>query len=126
MPLTGTSREPFGWGSDAKLFLLEFAWLLSSSIVTGHYLFQCLTTILFGYLQAVGTGGVSVAIENFQRTRNSLESRVYYRVHHGLAQRKILKMEILIWMGSPILRLGFCKLQPFCQSFKQILQKVCG
>ena len=35
----------------------ELTWLISSSIVTDHYLFQRFKALFFGYLQEVRTGG---------------------------------------------------------------------
>ena len=40
-----------------ELNLAEFTWLISCSIATDHYLFQCLKAMFFSYLQAVGAEG---------------------------------------------------------------------
>ena len=50
--------------------LPEFTLLIRCSIVTNHYSFQCLKAIFSGYLQAIGAGGLSMTIENFQRVRH--------------------------------------------------------
>ena len=40
-----------------RLNLPEFTWLISSSVVTNHYLFQCLKAMFFGNLQEVRAAG---------------------------------------------------------------------
>ena len=41
---------------DVRLDLPEITWLISCSIVTDHFLFQCLKAMFFGYLQELGGG----------------------------------------------------------------------
>ena len=40
-----------------RLNLSEFTWLGSCSMVTDHYIFQCLKAMSSGYLQEVRAGG---------------------------------------------------------------------
>ena len=40
-----------------RLNLPAFTWLISCSIVTDHYLFQCLKAMFFGYLKEERAGG---------------------------------------------------------------------
>ena len=49
-------RENPSLEGGGRLNLPEFTWLISCSIVTDHYLFQCLTAMFFGYLQKVTAG----------------------------------------------------------------------
>ena len=62
-----------------RLNLPEFTWLMSCSIVSDHYLFQCLTAVFFLFLQEAGGRKLSMATEYFQRTRHALSFSVYYR-----------------------------------------------
>ena len=78
---SGTSWEAWLW--SVRLNLPEFTWLVTCPIVTGHYLFQCLKEMFFGYLNALGGRRESMAIENSQRARHSLVSSVYYMVRHS-------------------------------------------
>ena len=80
--------------------LNEFTLLIRCSIVTDHYLFQCLKAILFGYVQAIGAGGLSMTIENFQRVRKSLSI---------LGHRKIFQIEFIRQLEKAVLNLAFCK-----------------
>ena len=42
------------WLEGVGLHLTEFAWLVSCSIITDHYSFQCLKEMFFGYFHVVG------------------------------------------------------------------------
>ena len=66
-----------------KLNLTECMSFVSFYIFTDNYLFQCLKVIFFGYFQAAGGRGASMAIENFLCARHSLVSSFYYMAHHS-------------------------------------------
>ena len=44
-------------GGGVRLNLPELMWSVSCSVVTDHYLFQCLKAVFFDYLQEVRAGG---------------------------------------------------------------------
>ena len=53
--------------------------------------------MLFGYFQAVGAGKgreLSMAIENFQRTRNFQESSAYYTAHYGWPRKNFQNRQL--------------------------------
>ena len=60
------------WGG-VRLNLPEFTWLISCSIATDHYLFQCLKATFFGYLQVVGAGGQAWLSKTFK-----VQDSLYY------------------------------------------------
>ena len=61
--MQGRHEKPLIRG--VRLNLHEFTWLKSCSIVINHYLFQCLKTVLFGYLYAVGGRRTSMVTKDF-------------------------------------------------------------
>ena len=61
--------------------------------------------MLFGYLQAIGVGGVYMASVNSQCVRQSLLSSVYFRANRGCARRKIFKMEVLRRLKNTVFRM---------------------
>ena len=84
-----------------RLNFPEFKLLVKCSIVTDHYLFQCLKAMFFGFISSA-----NMDIESFQRARHSLASTVYCRAHHGWT-RKMFQNRSSQIDGKRYFELGF-------------------
>ena len=80
---------------------VEFTWLLTCSIATYHYSFQCFKAMLFRYLQVVvGAGGASMAIESFQYATHSIVSIIGPTMVE--TKEKIFIIEVFRWLENTI------------------------
>ena len=88
--------------------LPEFKGLIGCSSVTDHYLFQCLISMFFGYLQAVGAEKQALLLNIFN-VSDTLQYPVSIIRPTRVGRGTIFNIEILQWMENGTFNLVFFK-----------------